>query len=156
VIDLAADLLIAFLLALTTTWCILLYRRLDRLRVERGDIEAFVTAIDAASGRAEAAIAGIRESALEAQRVLGGQKEATQQRSAELNRLVDSAGRMARRVEAALHQGARNMADASRVGLAREGAPAVADSVPPNRAAPSRPEAPKIDSELLRALEALR
>ena len=91
----------------------LLYRRLGRLRVERSDIEAFVTAIDTASQRAEAAIAGIRESALEAQRALGGQKELAQQRIAELSRLVDSAGRMARRVETALHQGARSMAEDS-------------------------------------------
>ena len=47
--ELAANLLVAFLLALTTTWCVLLYRGLDRLRVERRDIEAFVAAIDAAT-----------------------------------------------------------------------------------------------------------
>ena len=41
-IDLAANLLVAFLLVLTTSWCVLLYRRLGRLRVERRDIEAFV------------------------------------------------------------------------------------------------------------------
>ena len=110
-IELAANLLVAFLLVLTTTWCVLLYRRLARLRVERRDIEAFVAAIDTASQRAEAAIAGIRESAVEAQRALGGQKEQAQQRIAELSRLVDNAGRMARRVETALHQGARSMAE---------------------------------------------
>ena len=91
-IELAANLLVAFLLVLTTSWCVLLYRRLGRLRVERSDIEAFVTAIDAASRRAEAAIAGIRDSALEAQRALGGQQET----GAAARRRADPAGRQRR------------------------------------------------------------
>ena len=53
-IELAANLLVAFLLVLTTSWCALLYRRLDRLRVERSDIEAFLAAVDGAVRRAEA------------------------------------------------------------------------------------------------------
>ena len=92
-IELAANLLVAFLLVLTTSWCVLLYRRLGRLRVERSDIEDFVTAIDTASQRAEAAIAGIRESALEAQRALGGQKELAQQRIGELPKVKLRLGR---------------------------------------------------------------
>jgi hypothetical protein len=157
VIELGADLSMAFLLVLTMTWCVLLYRRLDRLRVERRDIEAFVTAIDTASQRAEAAIAGIRDSAAEAQRALAGQKELAQARSAELNRLVDSAGRMARRVEAALHQGARSMADGGRHGEAAKGSlSAAVVAREPARPAASRSEPAALDPELLRALEALR
>jgi hypothetical protein len=38
VIAIAADLVTAMLLVVTTTWCVLLYRRLERLRVERSDI----------------------------------------------------------------------------------------------------------------------
>lgn len=157
-IELAANLLVAFLLVLTTIWCVLLYRRLGRLRVERSDIEAFVTAIDTASQRAEAAIAGIRESALEAQRALGGQKELAQQRIGELSRLVDSAGRMARRVETALHQGARTMAESGRADPAEQSPPAAGSSNarPAVRQRDAPPGGPKIDAELLRALEALR
>lgn len=153
-IELAANLLVAFLLVLTTTWCVLLYRRLARLRVERRDIEAFVTAIDMASQRAEAAIAGIRESAVEAQRALGGQKELAQQRVAELSRLVDSAGRMAHRVETALHQGARNMAEVEHAPTPTAAAGSV--TRPGARRPDAQPAVRKIDAELLRALEALR
>lgn len=154
-VELAPDLLVAFLLVLTTTWCVLLHRRLGRLRIERRDIEAFVSAVDAATRQAEAAIGGIRASAAEAQRTLGGQQEAAQHRAAELNRLLDHGGRMARRLEAALHQGARTMAEdgLGRAGSVRQEArvhDATVDRMRPSTAAPA------IDAELLRALEALR
>ena len=74
-VEVAANLLVAFLLVLTTTWCVLLYRRLDRLRVERRDIESFVAAIDAATQRAETAIAGLRVAAGEAHQALSGLQE---------------------------------------------------------------------------------
>lgn len=160
-IELAANLLVAFLLVLTTSWCALLYRRLGRLRVERRDIEVFVTAIDAAARRAEQAIAGIRETAAETQRALDTEQNQAQQRAAELGRLLESATRMARRIEGAVHQGARAMAEeglvrdraaAERVELAdaKRAAPATAEGAAP------RNGRPRIDAELLKALEALR
>jgi hypothetical protein len=98
--ELAANLLVAFLLALTTTWCVLLYRRLARLRIERRDIEEFVAAIDAATQRAESATAGIRATAHEAQQTLRDGDELVKRRAAELARLVESGARVARRLEA--------------------------------------------------------
>lgn len=156
-IELAPDLLVAFLLVLTTTWCVLLHRRLGRLRIERRDIEAFVSAVDTATRQAEAAIGGIRASAAEAQRTLGGQQEAAQQRAAELARLLDNGGRMARRLEAALHHGARTMAEDA---LGRERAGSVIQQAQVHDAPADKGRqsaaAPAIDAELLRALEALR
>ena len=69
-IELLADLILGGLLVLTSGWCALLYRRLQRLRVERSDIETFMTAVDGAVRRAELAIAGIRDGACEAQRTV--------------------------------------------------------------------------------------
>ena len=43
------DLIVAGLLVLTSCWCSLLYRRLQRLRVERSEIETFLAAVDGAS-----------------------------------------------------------------------------------------------------------
>lgn len=157
VVELGANLLVSFLLALTTVWCVLLYRRLSRLRIERRDIEAFVAAVDAATQRAEAAIGGIRDAAADAQRMLAGQQELAQQRAAELTRLADNAGRMARRIEAALHQGARTMAESAVARERPEPVPAAsADTATAQRRAEPRSAPPKIDPELLRALEALR
>jgi flagellar motor switch protein FliM len=51
-LDLAADLVLAGLLLLTTAWCALVYHRLRRLRTERGEMEAFIATLAAAtSGR---------------------------------------------------------------------------------------------------------
>jgi hypothetical protein len=155
-IGLASDLVMAFLLVLTTSWCVLLYRRLDRLRVERSDIESFIGAVDGAVRRAEQAVAGIRDGVGEAQRLLAAEQGQAQQRAVELARLVDSAGRMARRVETAIHQGARAMAEDS---LERERG-VRGDAPRQARAAEGegreRPARPRIDAELLKALEALR
>jgi hypothetical protein len=169
VTELAANLLVAFLLALTTTWCVLLYRRLDRLRVERRDIEAFVAAIDAATQRAESATAGIRATAHEAQQALRDGDELVKQRAAELARLVESGGRMARRLEAAVHQGARAGAGAGappigkviegdrRAALDSVGPGDVAPTASPSPDGPERPRGrPRIDADLLRTLEGLR
>ena len=155
-IAIASDLLMAFLLLLTTCWCALLYRRLDRLRVERSDIETFIAAVDGAVRRAEQAVGGIRDAVGEAQRLLAAEQEAAQQRAAELARLVESAGRMARRVESAIHQGARAMAQDSleRERVAREAAPPAPPAAPP--ATPERSKRARLDAELLKVLEALR
>jgi Domain of unknown function (DUF6468) len=160
-IELAANLLVAFLLVLTTSWCVLLYRRLDRLRVERSDVESFLAAVDGAVRRAEQAVAGIRDGAGEAQRLLAAEQGQAQQRAAELARLVDSAGRMARRVETAIHQGARAMAEDS-LERDRGGQRSVRDDgarpagASDGREVRERPARPRIDAELLKALESLR
>ena len=116
-IELAANLLMAFLLGADHELVRPALPAAGPARVERRDIEAFVTAIDVAARRAEQAIAGIRETAAESQRALDAEQQQAQQRAGELARLLDSATRMARRIESAVHQGARAMAEE---GLARE------------------------------------
>jgi hypothetical protein len=146
---------------LTTSWCALLYRRLDRLRIERSDIETFLAGVDGAVRRAEQAVAGIRDGALEAQRLLAAEQDQARQRVTELARLIDSAGRMARRVESAIHQGARAMAEDSleRERSAARGRPegdAGATDAGAGQEPRGRPAGPRLRAELLKALEALR
>jgi hypothetical protein len=153
---------LAGLLLLTAFTCGLLYRRLHRLRIDRGDIEEFVAAVSTAAQRAETAIAGIRETASGLQQSLGRQQEAARQQEAELAQLVDGSTRLARRLEAAIHQGARTIAE---IGLSRERteegtAPTAAlRQVSPRPVAfmtGARQDPPKVDPELLKTLEALR
>lgn len=157
--SLAADLIVAGLLVLTSTWCAVLCRRLQRLRVDRSDIETFLSAIDGAARRAEVAIAGLRDGAADAQRRLAVDQQALDQRVAELTRLIESAGRMARRVESAVHQGARAMAEEA-VQRDRSGDPpherpsAKAEGHAP--AASTRSPRPRLEAELARLLERLR
>ncbi len=155
-INLLADLLVAFLLVLTSTWCALLYRRLHRLKVERSDIEAFLSAVDGAVRKAELAIAGIRDGAAEAQRRLATDQAALEQKTAELSRLLESAGRMARRVEGAVHQGARTLAEQA---VQRDRATARGVSSEAGAAAPELPDPvarPGLEAELAKLLERLR
>jgi hypothetical protein len=161
--SLAADLIVACLLVLTSAWCAALYRRLQRLRVERSDIETFLSAVDGAARRAELAIAGIRDGAAEAQRRLAVDQQALEQRVAELTRLIESAGRMARRVESAVHQGARAMAEEA----VQRDRPRTPPHEPRAEVGDGKPEAggrgpssqsprPRIEAELARLLERLR
>ncbi|MEK0085946.1 hypothetical protein [Benzoatithermus flavus] len=62
-LELAIDTASMVLLAATSVSCLALHRRLRHLQTDRGDIEAFVRMLDAATQRAEATIAGIREAA---------------------------------------------------------------------------------------------
>ncbi len=158
------DLIVAGLLVLTSCWCALLYRRLQRLRVERSEIETFLAAVDGASRRAEQAIAGIRDSAAETQRKLGAERETIEQRVVELTRLIESAGRVARRVEGLIHEGARTMATEAmtRGRDARSARPPQAPKSP-RSPAETRPQPvkdqrarPRIEAELAKLLEALR
>lgn len=166
-IDLAGDLLLASLLLLTITWCVLLARRLRRLKVERGDIAEFVAAIDGATQRAEAAIAGMRETVRETQLMLSQQREATEARMAELTRLVEGGAQLARRLETVLQRGSRSLADLQ--GGRDSPRPAVRaastlSAVRPGAAAPSRAHPHttsgngpiQADESLLKTLEALR
>ena len=162
-IELAADLLVAFLLVLTTSWCVLLYRRLDRLRVERSDIETFLGAVDGAVRRAEQAVAGIRDGAAEAQRLLAAEQDQAQQRVGRAR----AAGRQ-RRPDGASGRDApstrvpgpwpRTACERERSAARSLARPTVAGSRLPATAgmARERPAGPRIDAELLKALEALR
>lgn len=160
--SLIADLIVACLLVLTSTWCAVLYRRFQRLRVERSDIEAFLSAVDGAARRAELAIAGIRDAATDAQRRLAADQQALDQRMAELARLIESAGRMARRVESAVHQGARTMAEEAVRDRPRRPPPELPAEIPTGepaaerQASPSQPLRPRVEAELARLLERLR
>ena len=161
-IEPVADLVLGGLLLLTAFWCALVHHRLRRLRMERTEMEGFITSLTAASERAETAIASLRETAAETERRLREQGENARQRGSELARLIDGGGRLARRLEVDLDQGARLMAssapgrepgsswsDRQEAGWRRSG------PRPAERAPSSRPAAAPAD-ELLRALETLR
>lgn len=116
-LDVVADLVLAALLLLTAAWCALVHQRLRRLRTERGEMEAFIATLTAATERAEEATSGLRGAVAEAERGLHEQGSAARQRAAELARLLESASRVLRRLEAAVHGGARSLAEQ---GLHRE------------------------------------
>jgi hypothetical protein len=161
-LTLMPDLILGVLLAATSAWCALVHHRLRRLRTERGEMEAFVASLTAASERAEAAIAGLREAAAEVERAQREQGDAARQRGTELARIIESGSRLARRLETDLNHGVRTLAAAS---LQREASPRpIAASDPQAReprpgpaTRPGRaPEEAAVPDELRRVLETLR
>jgi hypothetical protein len=159
-LTLLPDLTLGIPLAATSVWCALVHHRLRRLRTERGEMEAFIACLTAASARAEAAIAGLREVAAEVERAQREHGEAVRQRGAELARIIENGSRLARRLEADLNQGMRHLASAS---LQREppSRPVPAGDPPSREPGPAaRPgraaDEPAVPDELRRVLETLR
>lgn len=143
----AVDGILAVLLLTTTVFCGLVHRRLQRLRTDRGEMATFVLALDEAVTRAEQALGSLRETTQELDRTLHEQATLAQRHVSELSRLVDGGGRLAKRLEAAVHQGARTMAEHN---LPRERPKGAArDPTPAETSAAARPTL----SGLRRALE---
>lgn len=99
-LQLVADIALGSLLVVTAVWCALVHHRLRRLRTERGEMEGFITALTAATERAEAAITGLRETLARADRDLREQGELARQRAGELVRLIEDGGRVLGRLDA--------------------------------------------------------
>ena len=102
---------LALLLLTTCGWCVHLDRRLRRLRLERGELMEFLTALNTASARAEAAIAGLRGASATLDKELAGRAEEAARRAADLGRLLEAASRVLRRLEQGVHQGVRSAAE---------------------------------------------
>lgn len=71
----AIETLVAVLLAVTIGYCVLVNRKLIQLRSDQSELKAIVRDLHAATGQAEQAIAGLRESAHLADESLGRQIE---------------------------------------------------------------------------------
>lgn len=71
----AIEMLVAVLLAVTIGYCILVNRKLMQLRSDQSELKAIVRDLHSATGQAEQAIAGLRESAHTADETLGHQIE---------------------------------------------------------------------------------
>jgi hypothetical protein len=110
VIEQSLDVILGVLLLVTAGACVALSYRLSRLRIERGEMEAFIAALATASERAESAIGGLKAAAADVERDLREHAEAARQRSLDLSRLIENGSRLARRLEGGLDTGARRMA----------------------------------------------
>lgn len=149
--QLVVDVAFGSLLAVTAVWCALVHHRLRRLRTERGEMEGFITALTAATERAEAAIAGLRDTLARADRDLREQGELARQRAGELARLIEEGGRVLGRLDAGGRRADRVSGGAS---VPRERQAAVAG--PAVTPAGTQPRGSAAADELLKALGSLR
>jgi len=72
-LGIAVEVLVAVLLAVTIGYCVLVNRKLVQLRSDQSELKMIVRDLHAATGQAEQAIAGLRQSAQTAEQSLGGQ-----------------------------------------------------------------------------------
>ena len=63
--ELALQILLAVLLGLTITWCVIVHNRLRRFRLERAELQQLIDALTLAADRAEAAVASLKTTGAE-------------------------------------------------------------------------------------------
>jgi hypothetical protein len=78
--------LVAFLLLLTIGYCVILNRRLKRLKADEMSLKATISELITATGMAERAVAGLKVAAHECEGTLGERLRAAERCCADLNR----------------------------------------------------------------------
>ncbi len=141
------DSLIVVLLLATIFYCIVLNRRLGRLRSSRAELERATRAFAEAAARADAGIKGLRRTAEESGSGLQQEVQRADGLREEMHMLVEAAESLAKRLEGA-------------AGTARSGAgPKVSPQQPsarPQRARSEAAPANRPDRDLLKAIENMR
>ncbi|MCS6780310.1 MAG: DUF6468 domain-containing protein [Geminicoccaceae bacterium] len=110
-VTIVLELLLVTLLVVTSVWCVLVHRRLAALRADRAALGAFVDALDAATARAERTVHEMKSAGAAATATIEAQEAALEKRREELDRLVEAAQRMARRLDELLGRSARLAAE---------------------------------------------
>lgn len=90
--------LVAVLMVLTIGYCILLNRRLTRLKADEQSLKATISELITATEIAERAIGGLKLTIRECDQNLGTQIETAEQLSRTLNRQIDTADRLLTRI----------------------------------------------------------
>ena len=139
-IDLALQILLVVLLLLTIAWCVLVHSRLRALRAERGELQAFIAALVEATARAEETVLQMRDASREIERSAGERERQVRQQAESLARLTENAGRVAKRLDGAVEQGATRLA--TRCTHGSRSVAASADLLPEGRSDRLRRSAP--------------
>lgn len=146
-VTLAADILVAVLLAATIVTCLRLSRRIGQLKGDEAALRQTIGDLMVATGTAERAIAGLRAAIDESDRILHARLEAAGARAAELTEQVEAGETVVARIGAIVAQ----MRAVPAQGLARPEPAAVAPAPEP---APRRTEPTSPNGERLGAAAA--
>ncbi|MGB0748412.1 MAG: DUF6468 domain-containing protein [Magnetospiraceae bacterium] len=93
------DVVVAILLVITIVYAFLLNRRLKAFRRDRGEMEAFIKALNEATARAEAVVKQLKHTASEANGTVHGSLEKAQSLREDLRFLLDRGTTVADRLE---------------------------------------------------------
>jgi len=103
-VTLAADILVAVLLAATIVTSLRLSRRISQLKGDEAALRQTIGDLMVATGTAERAIAGLRAAIDESDRVLGNRLQAAAARAAELSQQVEAGELVVTRIGAIVAQ----------------------------------------------------
>ena len=99
-LGMAIEVVVAVLLVLTIAYCIVLNRRLTRLRADEEVLRATIAELITATEIAERAILGLKATAAECEKSLGGRMRAAEILTADLDRQLTAGGDIVRRIGA--------------------------------------------------------
>ena len=139
------ELIVVILLGFTVAYCIILDRKLQRLRADEKSMRQTVVDLGFATERAERAIEGLRAALTDFDRTLGDQLRVAESTSAELIESIRAGDDVLERIGRIVSTARRAVTDVE-ARLGRE--------VEPEPAAPSPPPAPIPMAETLAAAEA--
>jgi hypothetical protein len=136
------DIVLIALLAGNAIFCLLLHRRLSRLRDGAAELRDVLEDFSAATARAEAAVAGMKSGAGEEAAKLQDRMRDGQSLLEELQFMVESGGNLAARLERAIGAGRLQAGDP----------PAQKPAAAPAAVAAEAPSASRAERELIQAL----
>ena len=136
-VPVAIDLLVAVLLAITIGYCVVLNRRLKRLRADDASLRETITELVSATGLAERAIRDLKDTIGRAERDLGETLARADATKSALGRIVEEAARAPAPVSAPPAR-PRTLAEAVRPTLGPSPAPPPPPAARPAQAFTSR------------------
>lgn len=99
-LGMAIEMVVAILLVLTIVYCAVLNRRLTRLRADEEVLRATISELITATEIAERAILGLKATAAECERSLGGRMTASEALIADLDRKLEAGNGIVKRIGA--------------------------------------------------------
>lgn len=99
-LGMAIEIVVAGLLVLTIAYCVILNQRLTRLRADEEVLRATIAELITATEIAERAILGLKATAAECEKSLGGRLRAAEAMSADFDRQLSAGNEIMRRIGA--------------------------------------------------------
>jgi Domain of unknown function (DUF6468) len=112
IVGIVVELAVIVLLGFTVTYCIILDRRLQRLRADETSIRQTVIDLGMATDRAERAIDGLRQTIVESETSLGERLKAAEAISADLDSCIRSGDQVLSRISGIVGSAREAIADA--------------------------------------------
>jgi hypothetical protein len=112
IVGIVVELAVIVLLGFTVTYCIILDRRLQRLRADETSIRQTVVDLGMATDRAERAIEGLRKTIVDSEASLGERLKAAETISADLDSCIRSGDQVLSRISGIVGSAREAIADA--------------------------------------------